>query len=206
MPSKPTDQLPAAIEHLRAWASAQRVPWVTGVLNEARGELPRVRFATEDYGQAPLASAQAFARTLGELDVAMLVVSIITLDEDSQQAAVALFEEPDTEGGPVSTGMRHMSEAMLSRAHAAGEHIGQPGSIFVTAITRNPTIAIDWSESADWYTVIEAADMAYESMDMDDIDLSPHGEDGDYDEWQEIEIEPEPEPPIPPRRRIQPRR
>ena len=206
MPSRPTDQLPAAIDHLRAWASAQRVPWVTGILSEARGDLPRVQFASGDYGQPALASAQAFARTLAELDVAMLVVSIITLDEDSQQAAVAMFEEPDPRHDSELPGMRFMNEAMLSQAHAAGAYIGQPGSVAMTAITRNPTIAIDWSESADWYAVIEAADMAYDSMPLDDVMPHTHGEDGDYDEWEEIHVEPESEPPIPPRRRIQPRR
>ena len=206
MPSKPIDELPAAIEHLRAWASAQRVPWVTGTLSEARADIPRVQFASGDYGQPAFASAQAFARTLGELDVAMLVVSIITLDRDSQQAAVALFEDPDPQAGELSSAVRFMNEKMLSQAHAAGDHIGQPGSIMVTAITRNPTIAIDWSESADWYVVIEAADMAYDNMPLDEVIPGPQSEDGDYDEWEEIHVEPEPEPPPSPRRRIQPRR
>ena len=202
MSSKPTDQLPAAIEHLRAWTSAQRIAWVPGALMGDLGEFPRVRFDSGEAAQQALASAQAFTRTLAELDVAMLVVSIVTLDEESQSAAVALFEESEMPSGPTGEEMRTMTRAMLSEARAARKHIGEPGSVLISAITRNPTVAIDWSETADWYMVIEAADIAYESME--DVDVGPHGEDGDYDEWGEIE--PEPEPPVPPRRRIEPRR
>ena len=203
MPSKPSDQLPAAIEHLRTWASAQRVAWVPGLLNQERGEIPQVHFAADHTGQEPLASAQAFARTLGELDVAMLVVSILTLDEDSQAAAVALYEqEPELIDGPTGREARALVKAMLADARAAHNHIGEPGSVVVTAITRNPTMAITWSEMAEWYMVIDAADMAY--SDMDDDDGDDRGEDGDYEEWEEVE--PEPEPPVPPRRRIEPRR
>ena len=198
MPSSPADQLPAAIEHLRTWASAQRVAWVTGLLSDGRGECPHVRFASGDDEQEPLASAQAFTRTLGELDVAMLVVSIVTLDEDSQLAAVALYEDPDVVGGPHAAELRSMTSAMLADARAARRHIGEPGSVLVTAITRNPTVTIQWTETADWYVVIEAADMAYERMA--DLDDGPEGEDDDNDDWEAIE--PEPEPPVPPQRRI----
>ncbi len=204
MPSKPNDQLPAAVEHLRSWAAAQRVAWVPGTLSETASQCPRVQFQAEGDYESPLASAKAFARALGELEVAMLVVSIVTLDEDSQRGAVAIFEDqPGALGTGDAEGMPVRYEALSSQAHAAGKHIGEPGSVLISAITRNPPVAIDWSETADWYFVIEAADMLYDDMaydDVEDVDVGAHGEDSDYDEWQEIEIESPPEPPPPPRR------
>ncbi len=193
--------MPAAIEHLRTWASAKGIAWVPGVLSEARGELPTVRFADRDAPPQSLASAEALTRMLDALDVAMLVVSIAILDEDTQQGAEALYEgEPEVLTGPAAKEIRAMAEGLLSEVRAARKRIGEPGSVLVSAITRNPTVVIEWLATADWYLPIEASELAY--SEMDDVDVGPDPE--DYDEWHEIE--PEPPPPVPPRRRIAPKR
>jgi hypothetical protein len=88
---------------------------------------------------------------------------------------------------------------MLADARAARKHIGEPGSVLASAIIRNPAVLIEWSAMADWYIPIEAAEMAYSDMDFD-VEADPEDDDG----WEEIQ--PEPEPPVPPRRRIPPRR
>jgi hypothetical protein len=207
MPATPSDPLAAAIEHLRSWASAQRVAWVTGHALDDRDGVPGVRFVHEGPQSDPVASANAFTRTLSELDVAMLVVSIVTLDEESQQAAVGLYEEdPELMTGPDAEEGRAVLQSLLADAHAARNHIGQPGSAAITAITRNPTVTIEWFEMADWYAVIEAADHAF--TEMAEAEFADDGddefEDDDGDGWVEIESEPDPEPPAP-RRRAQPR-
>lgn len=200
MSARTIQQLPAAIEHLRAWASAKGIAWVPGRLSEAGGELPTVGFAHHDGAPQPLASAEAFSRTLDALDVAMLVVSIVILHEEAQQAAVALYEaEPEVVGGPTANEMNAMTRSLLSDAREARKHVGEPGRVLVSAITRNPAVAIQWSATTDWYIPIEASELVYD--EMDDMDVGP---DPDDDEWEEIE--PEPEPPVPPRRRISPRR
>jgi hypothetical protein len=202
MSSNTAEQLQPAIEHLRTWASTKRVAWVAGLLSEARGELPTVHFAPPDDPLPPLASAEAFSRTLDGLDVGMLVVSIVILDDDTQQAAVALYEgDTDFLPGPDAKATRALVKNMLADARAARKYVGEPGSIIVSAITRNPTVVIVWSATADWYLPIEASELAY--AEMEDIDVGPEPDDID-DGWEEIELPPQ--PPLPPRRRIPPRR
>src|SRR5688572_11255849 len=92
MSSRSKEQLPTAIEHLRTWASAKGVAWVPGTLDATRGELPSIHFSEHDGPSDPLSTAKEFSLTLDALDVAMLVVSVINLDEDTQMAAVSLFE------------------------------------------------------------------------------------------------------------------
>ena len=205
MPARSSDKISAALEHLRAWSSAQRVAWVPGSLSEPHGDMPRIHFRHDSPEGGPLASAEAFARTLAALDVAMLVVSVVILDEESQLAAVGLYDEdPGLLTGPNADAERAVMNALLAEAHEARHHIGQPGSATVTAITRNPTVAIEWSETAEWYGVIEASDLAFTEMAEADVDGESEDDD-DYEEWMEVEPEPPPPPP-PPRRRIEPRR
>lgn len=200
MSARTIQQLPAAIEHLRAWASAKGIAWVPGRLSEAGGELPTVHFAHHEGAPQPHASAEAFCRMLDALDVAMLVVSIVILHEEAQQAAVALYEaEPKILTGPTANEINAMVKGLLSDAREARKHVGEPGRVLVAAITRDPTVAIEWSATADWYIPIEASELAYD--EMDDMDVGPGPDD---DEWEDNE--PEPEPPVPPRRRISPRR
>ena len=202
MSSKTTEQLTTAIEHLRNWAVEKGVAWVPGTLGEDRGALPAVHFQRHNRLTLPVASAEALSGTLDKLDVAMLVVSIVTLDADTHKAAVALYEgEPDLQTGPDAREARAFVKGMLADARAAGEHIGKPGSVLVSAITRNPSVIIEWSAMADWYLPIEAAEMAW--SDMEDFDAGSDPDD-DEDGWEEIR--PQPEPPVPPRRRISPRR
>ena len=194
MASKSSDQLSAALEHVRAWATAQRVAVVPGSLIDDREGVPGVQFMHDraESEPQPLASAKAFTKTLSELDVAMLVMSVVTLDEESWQAAVGLYEEdPDIFTGPDADEGRAVLASLLADARAAQKHVGKPGSVAITAITRNPAVTIEWFEMAEWYAVIEAADHAFTEMaEGGSGEVDEEAYDDDDDGWIEVQNEP----------------
>jgi hypothetical protein len=175
-----TDLLRTAAERLLAFADQRRIAWIPGTLDAETLRAPTVTFTVsggDETSAAPatLSDVQGFITALERLDVAMVVASIDPLTTARWEEAVELYENaladlPDLVASraasmtsapkrrEVDNAVQEKFTTALRDAKSAKSHIGEVASIDVWAVTRNPTVVLNWFDSAAWFDVIADAE------------------------------------------------
>lgn len=175
--SHAADPLAAAASALRAFAQERSIPIIPGFFDDAKRPLaPLVTFVAEygtrDATYEPQASMRAFTAAMEQLDVAMFVVSVDVFAEEEWQETVDAYEDA-IELLASRNALNETLPRALMRIQEIRPRIGHVGVFQVRAVTRNPTVMIDWFKSAEWYEEISDANSIISDAARETGDSTP---------------------------------